>query len=303
LLGALKNSTEALRSDYNGHFSHIECDFACDSPLASTIRLHFVKHDASGEPRFQQLARMLVRYITLYCFTAERRKDLHETERNELFMRARDLFRRAEKSGQAGELLIYFLLETVLQAPQALKKMPLTTNPKEERKGSDGVHLRWDETDGVLEIIFAESKIWKSFGAAVADAFTSIETFHDSRTKEHEINCFTAEFSALSPELQERVISYVDGENAESSRYVHACLIGFDWDEYKCLDDERREAFVKEFEKRYSAWAAAHVRDSLCEKVKNFKHKHLRFEFFILPFRDVAEFRNWFLDELSGGSH
>ena len=30
-----------------------------------------------------------------------------------------------------------------------------------------------------------------------------------------------------------------------------------------------------------------------------FKHKHLRFEFFMLPFRDV-DFRAWFQEELTG---
>src|SRR5207245_9545199 len=135
----------------------------CEEPPSATIRLHFVKADASGEPRFRELARLLVRHITLYCFKAERRRDLPELERNEMFMQARDLFRKTGNSGQVGGLLIYCLLETVLNAPQALKKMPMTTNPNEERKGSDGVHLRWDEPAAVLEVIFAESKIWNSF--------------------------------------------------------------------------------------------------------------------------------------------
>jgi len=214
-------------------------------------------------------------------------------------MQARDLFRLTDKTGQVGELLIYFLIEAVLGAPQALKKMPLSTNPMEERKGSDGIHLRWDEADEVLEIIFAESKIWSSFSGALADAFKSIDSFHDSRTKQHEINCFTAGFSALSSDLQERVISYVDGENASHSRHVHAFLIGFDWAEYKCLDDGRRTAFVREFEARYLKWASTH-KGLINEKLRNTKHKHLHFEMFMLPFQDVEAFRRWFLEALTG---
>jgi HamA len=290
---------EALRVDYEAHFCHVEHSIVCDGPPQASIRLHYVRPDASGEPRFRELAKVLAKYITLYCFKAERRKDLSELQRNEMFMRARDLFRLAANSGQVGELLIYFLLETVLRAPQALKKMPLTTNPKEERKGSDGVHVRWDESDRVLELIFAESKIWKSFSAALADAFRSMETFHDARTRQHEINILTSGFSNLHPELQREVASYIEGENVSRCRLVHACLIGFNWAEYECLTDDRRADFIKEFEGRYREWLAG-IRDSLNDKLKAFKHKHLRLEFFMLPFSDVEAFRAWFDQELTG---
>lgn len=296
---SLEGLLEAQRADYDSNFSQIDHEITCDEPPSATIRLHFVKADASGEPRFRELARVLARYITLYCLRAERRRDLSELEQNEMFMRVRDLFTLTKKSGQVGELLIYFLLETVLHAPQVLKKMPMTTSPNDERKGSDGVHILWYEAAGVLELIFAESKIWKSFSSALSDAFKSMEEFHDSRTKQHEVNCVSAEFSNLSPELQEKVLSYIDGENASNYRQAQACLIGFNWKEYECLCDERRAEFIKEFETRYRSWAEG-MRDSLNNKLKTFKHKHLRFEFFMLPFRDVEEFRAWFLEALTG---
>jgi HamA len=299
VMNSLEGLLEAQHSHYDANFSHVEHEITCDEPPNATIRLHFVKSDASGEPRFQELARLLARYITLYCFKAERRKDLLELERNEMFMQARDLFRSSENSGQAGELLVYFLLETVLNAPQALKKMLMTTNPREERKGSDGVHLRWIEEAGILEIIFAESKIWKSFPSALADAFASMEKFHDSRTRQHEINAFTSGFSNLDQQLQEKIVSYVEGENASNCRMAQACLIGFNWDEYECLTDGRRADFIKEFDDRYRIWATG-IRDSLNAKLRAFKHKNLRFEFFMLPFKDVEAFRIWFREALGG---
>jgi HamA len=290
---------EAQSKDYNANFSHIEHQLACDKPPHSTIRLHFVRHDASGQPRFRELARILARYITHYCFLAERRKDLSEVDRNEMYMRARDLFRLYATSGQLGELLVYFLLETVLGAPQVLKKMPLTTNPNEERKGSDGVHILWDDADSVLELVFAESKLWKSFSGALADAFKSMEEFHDSRAKQYEVNIVTSGFSSLDANLQERVTAYIEGENVSKFRLAQACLIGFDWSEYDCLDDQRRAKFIEEFEARYHEWALG-ARDLLGNRLKVFKHKHLRFEFFFLPFKDVEAFRKWFEEALTG---
>jgi hypothetical protein len=296
---SLEKLLEAQRADYDANFSHIEHDIQCDVPPSSTLRLHFVKPDASGEPKFRELARILARYITIYCFNAGRRKDLSELQRNELYMQARDLFRLEAGTGQVGELLVYFLLETVLQAPQALKKMLMTSNPREERKGSDGVHIRWHGDNGVLELIFAESKLWKSFSDALTAAFKSMDEFHNSRSKQLEVNTVTSGFSSLDPELQAKVSSYIDGENASNCWEGQACLIGFDWSEYQCLTDEGREKFVQEFEDRYRKWMLAR-RDTLNLKLKEFKHKHLRFEFFILPFSDVEQFRKWFIEALTG---
>jgi hypothetical protein len=296
---SLESLLEAQRADYDNNFSAIEHQIVCDGPPCATVRFHFIKTDGSGEPRFKELARLLARYITFYCIKAERRKNLSELEQNEMFMQARDLFRTTTNSGQVGELLVYFLLETVLQAPQALKKMLMTTNPMEERKGSDGVHLSWDESAEMLEIIFAESKLWKSFPAALRDAFKSMEGFHDSRTKQYEVTAFTSGFSNLDTELQKKVLSYVEGENSANCRLVQACLIGFDWDEYQCLDDGRRVEFIRDFGVRYRAWADG-KREAINEQIRTFKHKQLRFEFFMLPFKDVEAFRAWFQEALTG---
>lgn len=290
---------EIRSTDYNACFSTIEHSLLFDAPPSAELRLHYVRPDASGEPRFRHLAHVLAKYITVYCFTAERRRDLPELERNELFMQARNLFRDDGTSGQAGELLIYFLLETVLDAPQALKKMPMTTNPREERKGSDGVHFRWDEGHEILDVIFAESKLHQTFSSALASAFTSIETFHASPTRLHEINAFTSAFSTMDPELQSKIVTYIEGENATNCRFVQACLLGFDWTEYRCLDDSRRNDFVKEFQTRYHSWVTG-VADSLNARLRGLSKKSLHFELFFVPFKDVAQFRAWFNEELSG---
>ena len=297
-----KQLIEVRRVDYDAHFAHVEHHIEIETYPNAKVRLHYVKHDASGRCRFEELARKLVNYITLYCYSASRRQDLHEADRNELFQKARDLFRKYDTSGQVGEILVYFLLETVLGAPQALKKMPVTTNPGDERKGGDGVHLRWDDNDQVLELIFAESKLWQSFQAALTSAFESVDKFHSTRIGAHEIDLFTAGFVSLPEVTRDMVISYIDGDNVGKSRHVQACLIGFDWGEYACLDDHRRAEFLAGFEDRFRCWAEEHAKESISEKLRTFQHRHLRFEFFLLPFRDIAEFRRFFITELGAGS-
>jgi hypothetical protein len=228
-----------------------------------------------------------------------KRKELDENDRNALFVEARNLFRKSPKSGQVGEMLVYFLLEAVVRAPQALRKMSLTTNPGEERKGSDGVHIKWNSELNILEVYFSEAKIWSNFAAALKDAFKSIEEFHTNGMKQHELNLFSSHFKILDTELQAKILSYIEGENAPNTRVNHACLVGFDWDEYKSLDDLRRSAFIAEFEKRYAEWGQSALSKTESHLL-TFPHKNLGFEFFFILFKDVQEFRDQFSAVLWG---
>jgi hypothetical protein len=72
-----------------------------------------------------------------------------------------------------------------------------------------------------------------------------------------------------------------------------------DWEEYKCLDDSRRNQFVKEFEKRYGEWAQTAL-EKVQAKLTTFPHKQLQFEFFFIPFSDVKSFRDYFEEALRG---
>ena len=199
------------RKDYADLFSTVEHDIICGDVPAAAIRLHFIRHDAGGLVPLGKVVDTLISYLTHFCFTSERRAGLGEQARNKLFLEARRLFRQSPTTGQAGELLVYFLIEAVLQAPQILKKMPITTNPNDERKGSDGVHVRWAGDGDLLEVIFAEAKLYESFNNALASAFTSMTDFHNSAAKGLEINYFLNAFSLLDADQQKIISSYVEG--------------------------------------------------------------------------------------------
>ena len=153
---------EVDKKDYSNLFSTIEHEITCGEVPAASVRLHFIRHNAGGLIPMGNVVDTLISYITHFCFTSERRADLGEQARNRTFVEARRLFRTIPTTGQPGELLVYFLIEAVLQAPQVLKKMPLTTNANDERKGSDGVHICCDVWTVPLLVITA------GFGLAAA---------------------------------------------------------------------------------------------------------------------------------------
>lgn len=274
-------------------------DLKCSPGLSAELRYHYVDFNGDGEPKFQLLAQMLVHSIITYCFGAKKRENLTATEAAQLFTQARDLFRKYDNAGQAGEVLIYFLLESVLGAPQILQKMPVTTNPAEERKGTDGLHAKWNPDLGLLDVFFAESKLYQCFTTALADAFVSMEKVHATPMKTHELFLATHNLQHLGADCEDELMRFLNGQVGTKIRTNHACLIGFDWEEYKCLGDERRAQFLAEFLERYRTEAFA-LRDKTDAKLQACAIKHLRFEFFLLPFRSVEDFRTWFNAALVG---
>jgi hypothetical protein len=289
---------EVNKNDYSNLFSTIEHDIICGTLPAASVRLHFIRHDAGGLVPLGKVVDTLVSYITHFCFTSERRANLGEQARNKAFVEAKRLFRTSPTTGQPGELLVYFLIEAVLQAPQVLKKMLITTNPNDERKGSDGVHIRWAGEEDVLEVIFAEAKLHKDFSTALASAFGSMTDFHNSATKGLEINYFLNTFTLLDDEQRRVITSYVEGENKGKCQEVHVCLIGHTWAEYECLKTADKKKFLDEFEERYLAWARKTMKPKLGAALAEFAHSHLRFEFFFLPLTSVDAFRQLFLESL-----
>src|ERR1700722_4435110 len=116
------------------------------SGTKASCRCHFVSRDANGQPRVKVLVEALARQVQNYCIPRSRIEEasryLQRTKSTERFSalehEARDLFVKADRSGEGGELLLYLLLEVVLALPQLLCKMPLKTSSEMHVHGVDG---------------------------------------------------------------------------------------------------------------------------------------------------------------------
>lgn len=88
-------------------------------------------------------------------------------------------FRRGFPQGQFGELLLFNIIQHYFEAVPLLRKMPITTNPKIERHGSDAIHYKPDGPSHKLFLGEAKSYTAKNrFGAALRDAVDSILDAH-----------------------------------------------------------------------------------------------------------------------------
>lgn len=268
--------------------------------LDARLRFKYVRFDADGLPRFGELAKCLADHVVTYCLSARRRgAPTTPDEWGRLHREARHLLRRAEASGEAGEILLYFLIEAVLEAPQLVAKIELKTNPRLEVNGSDGVHFRWDGATSTLELFFGEAKLEKDVKSALKNARDSISRFHSKGLLSHELGLVTSHFKIADEALQKEVLSYLAPfSKTQRYRVNHACLIGFSWDEYKRFHSPAEKAeierqFVEEYRK-YSAELGELLQEAFEGQIPPY---HL--EVFFVPFDDVASFRAAFLEAVS----
>lgn len=300
----LEEYISACKDNYNACISSLEHSYVVDEGIEATLRFHYIKFDGNNEPKFKSLVEVLLDHITCFCFSAQKRSDAKtEQQKNRLYREAITLLRRVvdNKAGDIGELLIYFLLEAVLEAPQIVCKMDLKTNRKDEVKGADGIHIKWDSTNECLNVFLCESKLYDDYGSALKNALESIADLYTERRVKRELQLVTSHFKYLNDELKKEVSEYIDDSKSKGNcKTIHTCLIGFDWYSYKQLNDpQKRQQFVQEFETVYHKFGST-LQSKTNTLLKDFEYNQLTFEFFFIPFRSVQELRDEFLKQSQG---
>lgn len=274
--------------------------------VKAEIRLHYIKFDGNGQPMVNALANMLYNQIIDYCIAARNRPEKLDTRQAaKLIKEARQLFRHPrvtdaspDKTGEAGELLLYFLVESVLNAPQIVSKMELKTNHKDEVKGSDGIHAKYDEVEGVIDFYFGESKLYKSPSGAISAAIESVDQFHDVKMDEHEYTMVTKHFKYANEELKKAISSFiVHGKPGSNVRVNHACLIGYDFAGYEGLNGDSPRSLLDDFLVKFLA-DGERLTKIIQDKFESFSKKYLIFDIFFIPFPSVVDFRNAFNEAL-----
>jgi hypothetical protein len=267
--------------------------------LSATARFHHLRLDANGRSRWKDLAKNLAYHILGYCFTVSRRsRAKDDTDLMALRDEARSFFRKSQHSGEAGEILLYFLMEAVLKAPQMVSKISLKTNSQLECNGSDGIHMRWNENEGLLDVYFGEAKLYKKASEGIGSMVQSIEDFHTNSMEEFELRLVTRHFKHAESDLKDQIIKFVDrGRSSDTVRVNHACLVGYNWDAYDKLTQSTLSEMNEELKKNYLK-ESNKLQSLLQRRFLPFKSKRLRFEIFLLPFSSIDDFRNEFLNAL-----
>lgn len=267
-------------------------------PGTSTlVRTHFLAHDANGTPAVEQLAGAMAHAAMDFCIPrakieqaiTEQVKTGSSAAIVSLNEQARNLFVKSESSGEGGELLLFLLMEQVLQRPQLISKMALKTNTEVHVHGSDGIHADLAE-DGVLDIYWGESKLYKSSSEAFRDCFESIAPYlrpdGDSRRKQ-DLLLVRDHLNVTQTKLAAHLLEYFDETNPKTLkvRWNGVCLVGFDHDNYPniaALDVSQKDAVSK---------AVRRWHESIGSRLEEFEIVSVNIDLFCIPMPDVADLR------------
>lgn len=267
-------------------------------PDTSTlVRTHFIAHDANGAPAVDQLAGAMAAAALDFCIPRSKIEraiaDFEETRSTaaiaSLQEQARNLFVKSESSGEGGELLLFLLMERVLQRPQLISKMALKTSTEMHVHGSDGIHASLAQ-DGVLDVYWGESKLYKSSSDAFRDCFESIAPYlrasGDSPRKQ-DLLLVRDHLNVTQIELAAHLLEYFDETNPKSmkARWNGVCLVGFDHDKYPnivALDEAQRMAVSK---------AVRRWHKTVGSRLKEFDIVGVNIDLFCIPMPDVADLR------------
>lgn len=289
----LARGTESSLIDFLPAFQ----EAAVVSETSTLVWTHFLAHDANGAPAVESLAGAMAAATVDFCIPrAKIERAVAEYERTRstaaimaLEEQARNLFVKSESSGEGGELLLFLLMERVLQRPQLISKMALKTNTEVHVHGSDGIHASL-AVDGVLDLYWGESKLYKSSSDAFRDCFESIAPYlrpdGDSRRRQ-DLLLVRDHLNVTQIELAAHLLEYFDETNPKTLkvRWNGVCLVGFDHKKYpnvSALDDGE----IRALSKAVSRW-----HKTVGSRLKEFEIVGVKIDLFCIPMPDVADLR------------
>ncbi len=219
--------------------------------------------------------------------------------------RARELFVRTRGAsaagGEAGELILFLLLEAIIKAPLLVSKMSLKTNNNMNVHGRDGIHIRYSAQLKGLVLHLGESKLHQGFAAAVDDAVKSVLDYLEDRAlRRREIDLVNGnmDLTGLPPEAEVHLRGTLNPYASPPApiHRIHSCFIGFDYNAYAKLAGVNAQSLEAEFQKVY-AKRAAKAAPLIFDKVSKLPPS-TRLHFFVMPFPDVSLFRKTFAQKM-----
>ena len=264
------------------------------------FNLYALKINAN-EFNYQYLQDKLVDPMIDYALSRETKKQ-YAGKSGTLSKKAREKFREFEKNdGELGELLLFCFLEAQLNAPKILSKLELKTSTKLYVNGADGVHFL-KLKDGNYQLIFGESKMYKSIEKAFDRALQSIYEFKNEINRSGESKSgINYEKSLISDNLEKESFSEEEKQFLSSLIYptencsfyvddAFGIFIGFEI----TISEEEKEMPNADFRNLIYERIKEEVKECLGTITKNIKNYGLQghnFYIYVVPFTEIDETR------------
>ncbi|GEN77959.1 Hachiman antiphage defense system protein HamA [Chryseobacterium hagamense] len=234
--------------------------------------------------------------------------DLKIKIHNRTYREAKNFFKKKSsdsKSGKYGELLLFGLVESILDCKMIAHKITNLTNYHDEIKGGDGVFMgNYKLPNGNIEIAYliGESKVWQDYSGAKKDALESINRFYDSKVQ---ADFKTLEFFIAQKDIEKVVDKKTDIDELydrldqtsdlfKSQIAVHPILIMYETKSYNTLmkkalsNSELNASIDTQVQSKLKA-----TLESISKKVKEFPELEKVFlDFILIPTNSISDFND-----------
>ena len=281
------------------HLTLVQQDVAVPNTKVK-LHCHCLNVDGNGKVSIPRLAEYMRNALTSYAIPKARIAEAKERDNKfndttavtHLHSEAKGAFTDLDNSGEGGELLLYLLAERFLKIPQILCKMDLKTSKQVHYHGADGVYASVD-TDGLLNLHWAESKLYNDPISAIRDCLKSLAPFlvedeSEGAKRDKDLLLLRDKADLGAPGLTLALKEYFTRSNPQSTRvrYNGIALVGFDVDFYKpdgkAVSQEIAAAVVQAIE----GWSGQILNRVTVEKLVSFD-----IHFLLIPLPSVAHLR------------
>lgn len=278
----------------------------CNEELENKNRLNLftlkVKNNAFS---YDELIAELGNKLHYFALSRKQINQLKKDDKlNDLVKKAKaKLKHHTDNEGELGEILLYCLLESHLNAPKILTKLELKTNSNDYVKGADGVHLL-KLSDSDYQLILGESKLNSDLKQGIYEAFGSINKLLTSTSKmEFEIDLINSElvkeaYEEDSYNILKKIIVPSAKEDETYLDYSFGIFLGFDITitdvELKLSNSEFRTNIREKIKNEILK-----AKDSINYQLKKEGYSGYQFYVYVVPFSDLQNKRKDIIKQIS----
>lgn len=289
-----------------------------DQNLENSNKLNlFTLRVTNNEFVYNELAQLLGNQLHYFALSrAEIKKLIDEDKFRTLTDKAKSLLRnhleikkdgtsksKDTEGGELGEILLYCLLESHLNAPKILTKLELKTSNQMFVNGADGVHLlKLNDKD--YQLIFGESKLNSDLKSGIYNAFESIGKLlsEKGKKKDFEIELVNSQlikeaYDENSYKILKKIIIPSASEDETNIDYSFGIFLGFNVE----INDVEKKMSNSEFRETIRAKIINQVTsllDSINYQIKKREFSGYNFYIYVIPFSDLDKTRKAIIEEL-----
>ncbi len=278
----------------------------CDEELENKNRLNLftlkVKNNAFS---YDELIAELGNKLHYFALSRKQINQLKKDDKlNDLVKKAKAKLKyHTDNEGELGEILLYCLLESHLNAPKILTKLELKTNSNDYVKGADGVHLL-KLSDSDYQLILGESKLNSDLKQGIYEAFGSINKLLTSTSKmEFEIDLINSElvkeaYEEDSYNVLKKIIVPSAKEDETYLDYSFGIFLGFNITitdiELKLSNSEFRTNIREKIKNEILK-----AKESINYQLKKEGYSGYQFYVYVVPFSDLQNKRKDIIKQIT----